>query len=272
MEEQEDSLITQFNGTKRYNDFGSFIRAHFHERVQKISVDTGFTCPNRDGSKGVGGCTYCNNNSFNPNYCKPEKSITEQLNHGIDFFMYKSKTTKFLAYFQAYTNTYADIELVKELYLEQLNAFGDVDRYPLKRVITIAFYALTRPENYELIPGFTAKDVKWFNIQDLADLPYDHSEILRFAWQRLKRQVKYEPIGFNLLPEKFTLLQLQELYEAILETKLDKPNFRRKIMKMDLLISCNEKQKGVSHRAAILYRFDKQVYDKLKQEGFIFEF
>lgn len=121
MEEQKDSLIAQFNGTKRYNDFGSFIKAHFHERVQKISVDTGFTCPNRDGTKGVGGCTYCNNNSFNPNYCKPEKSITEQLNQGIDFFMHKSKTTKFLAYFQAYTNTYADIELVKELYLEALN-------------------------------------------------------------------------------------------------------------------------------------------------------
>lgn len=121
MKEQEGNLIAQFNGNKRYNDFGSFIKAHFHERVQKISVDTGFTCPNRDGTKGVGGCTYCNNNSFNPNYCKPEKSITEQLNLGIDFFMYKSKTQKFLAYFQAYTNTYADIELVKELYLEALN-------------------------------------------------------------------------------------------------------------------------------------------------------
>lgn len=165
-----------------------------------------------------------------------------------------------------------DLTGVKELYLEQLKAFGDVDRYPVKRVITIAYYALTRPENYELIPGFTAKDVSWFNIDDISYLPYDHNEILKFTWDRLKRQVKHEPIGFNLLPNKFTLLQLQELYEAILETKLDKPNFRRKIMKMNLLISCNEKQKGVSHRAAILYRFDKRVYNKLKQEGFIFEF
>ena len=95
---------------------------------------------------------------------------------------------------------------------------------------------------------------------------------IKFAFQRLKQKVKFEPIGFNLLPEKFTLLQLQDLYEAILETNLDKPNFRRKIMKMNLLISCNEKQKGVSHRAANLYRFDKEVYDKLKKEGFIFEF
>lgn len=165
-----------------------------------------------------------------------------------------------------------DLTGVKELFLEQLKAFGDIERYPKKRVITIAYYALTRPENFELIPGFTASDAKWFNIQDIKDLPYDHSEILDFAWQRLKTKVKYEPIGFNLLPEKFTLFQLQELYEAILETTLDKPNFRRKIMKMNLLISCEEKQEGVSHRAALLYRFDKRVYDKLKDDGFIFEF
>ncbi len=165
-----------------------------------------------------------------------------------------------------------DLTGVKKLYLEQLKAFGDVDRYPARRVITIAYYALTRPENYKLIPGFTASDARWFNIHEISNLPYDHGEILDFAWKRLKRKVKYEPIGFNLLPGKFTLLQLQDLYEEILETTLDKPNFRRKIMKMNLLISSNEKQKGVSHRAANLYRFDKKVYDKLKREGFIFEF
>jgi uncharacterized protein len=111
----------QFNGNKRYNDFSSFIRSKFSERVQKISLDTGFTCPNRDGSKGIGGCTYCNNNTFNPEYCKPEKSITQQLDEGIAFFSIKYKTQKYLAYFQAYTNTYADIKLVKELYLEAVN-------------------------------------------------------------------------------------------------------------------------------------------------------
>jgi len=165
-----------------------------------------------------------------------------------------------------------DLTGVKELFLEQLQAFGDVNRYPTKRVITIAYYALTKPENYELHPGFTASDAKWFTISEVQNLPYDHNLILRCAWERLKQKVKYEPIGFNLLPEKFTLLQLQDLYEAILEVKLDKPNFRRKIMKMDLLISCNEKQQGVSHRAASLYRFDKLVYDRLNKEGFIFEF
>lgn len=108
----------KFNGDRSYNDYSSFIKNTFNERVQKISLDTGFTCPNRDGSKGVGGCTYCNNNSFNPDYCKPEKSITDQLNQGIEFFTIRNKTAKYLAYFQAYTNTYADITLVKELYLE----------------------------------------------------------------------------------------------------------------------------------------------------------
>lgn len=110
-----------FNNQKRYNDFSSFIKQQFNERVQKISLDTGFTCPNRDGTKGVGGCTYCNNNTFNPAYCKPNKSITQQLDEGIAFFSKKYKTQKYLAYFQAYTNTYADINLVKELYTEAIN-------------------------------------------------------------------------------------------------------------------------------------------------------
>ena len=109
-----------FNGTKAYNDYGSFIRGHFGERVQKISLDTGFTCPNRDGTKGTGGCSYCNNNTFNPDYCKPGVSISEQLDKGISFFSQKRGTRKFLAYFQAYTNTYADTELLKSLYLDAL--------------------------------------------------------------------------------------------------------------------------------------------------------
>jgi len=111
----------QIKDGNRYNDYSSFIKSKFNERVQKISLNTGFTCPNRDGTKGVGGCTYCNNNSFNPNYCKPSKSITQQLNEGILRFAAKYKTQQYLAYFQAYTNTYADIELVKELYTEAMN-------------------------------------------------------------------------------------------------------------------------------------------------------
>ena len=106
---------------KRYLDYSSFIKMKFGERVQKISLDTGFSCPNRDGSKGYGGCTYCNNNTFNPNYCEPQISIKEQLEQGIDFFSRKGKNNKFLAYFQAYTNTYGDFEQLKQLYEEALS-------------------------------------------------------------------------------------------------------------------------------------------------------
>ena len=108
--------MTKFNSNKRYNNYTAFIRNTFGERVQKISLNTGFTCPNRDGSKGIGGCTYCNNHTFSPNYTKASKSIKQQLEEGISFFSKKYKSQKYLAYFQSYTNTYADYDLVKTLY------------------------------------------------------------------------------------------------------------------------------------------------------------
>lgn len=164
-----------------------------------------------------------------------------------------------------------DLTGVSNIYLEQLKAFGNATRYPTKRVITIAYYALVKPENYTLHPGFTAADARWFKISEVPELPYDHAQILNEGLQYLKHKVRHEPIGFNLLPKKFTLLQLQELYEAILDKKLDKPNFRRKLMRMNLLEPCKEKQTDVSHRAASLYRFDKKTYNNLKENGFMFE-
>jgi len=110
-----------FKGNKRYNNYSTFIKSKFNQRVQKVSLDTGFTCPNRDGTKGTGGCTYCNNNSFNPDYCEPQKSITQQLAEGIGFFSKKYKSQQYLAYFQAYTNTYSDFKLLKELYTEAVS-------------------------------------------------------------------------------------------------------------------------------------------------------
>jgi len=160
---------------------------------------------------------------------------------------------------------------VSKIYLEQLKAFGDVSRYPTKRVITIAYYALVKPEDYTLHPGFTAADAQWFRISEVPPLPYDHQQILQEGMNYLKHKVRHEPIGFNLIPKKFTLLQLQQLYEAILDKKLDKPNFRRKLMKMNLLEPCKEKQTAVSHRAANLFRFDKRNYSKLTEKGFTFE-
>lgn len=113
----------QFTG-KRYLDYSSLIKSTFGERVQKISLDIGFSCPNRDGTKGYGGCTYCNNNTFNPDYCEPTKSIKEQLEQGISFFGKKYKAQKYLAYFQAYTNTYSDLDSLKKMYNEALNVEG----------------------------------------------------------------------------------------------------------------------------------------------------
>lgn len=160
---------------------------------------------------------------------------------------------------------------VSNIYLEQLKAFGDIKRYPTKRVITIAYFALVKPENYTLHPGFTAADAQWFKISEVPSLPYDHRQILQEGLNYLKHKVRHEPVGFNLIPKKFTLLQLQELYEAILDKKLDKPNFRRKIMKMNFLEPCKEKETAVSHRAASLFRFDRKKYNSLTEKGFTFE-
>jgi 8-oxo-dGTP diphosphatase len=160
---------------------------------------------------------------------------------------------------------------VSNIFLEPLRAFGEVDRYPGKRVITLAYYALINADNYSLSAGFTASDAKWFKIHEVPKLPYDHNKILDTGFQYLKHKVRHEPLGFNLLPKKFTLHQIQKLYEAILETELDKPNFRRKLLNMNLLVPCDEKQRDVSHRAASFYRFDKKIYKKLTESGFNFE-
>lgn len=106
--------------SKRYNDYSNYIKRIFGERVQKLSVDAGFTCPNRDGTKGVGGCAFCNNSTFNPSYCGPELSIKEQLDKGISFFRPKYKTMQYLAYFQAYTNTYGETENLIAKYQQAL--------------------------------------------------------------------------------------------------------------------------------------------------------
>ncbi len=113
-----------FNKNKCFKDYTSVLNDLFPQRVQKISINAGFTCPNRDGRKGVGGCTYCNNDSFSPEYCHPIKSITEQLIEGIGFFKAKYSSQSYIAYFQSYTNTYADIEQLKLIYNEALSVPG----------------------------------------------------------------------------------------------------------------------------------------------------
>lgn len=112
--------------TPLYNEFTFFLKKYFPYKVQKISLNAGFTCPNRDGTKGLGGCTYCNNQTFNPEYCKTEKSVTRQLEEGKQFFAHKYPDMKYLAYFQAYTNTYAELEGLKRKYEEALSVDGVV--------------------------------------------------------------------------------------------------------------------------------------------------
>ena len=159
-----------------------------------------------------------------------------------------------------------------EIYLEQLKAFGDPDRYPLSRVITIGYYALIKREDYNLKAGYTVSEARWFRIREVPELIFDHNEILNFSIRNLQKRVRQAPVGFNLLPEKFTLLQLMQLYEEILGVEMDKPNFRRKFLRMKLLVDLGEKEKEVSHRAAKLFKFDDAIYRKLTQKGFSFEF
>ena len=112
--------------SKPYREFGDFLREVFPYKVQKISINAGFTCPNRDGTKGFGGCTYCNNQTFSPEYCHTEKSVTEQLEAGVRFFSRKYPEMKYLAYFQAYTNTYDELDSLTSKYEEALACPGVV--------------------------------------------------------------------------------------------------------------------------------------------------
>ncbi len=116
-----------------------------------------------------------------------------------------------------------------------------------------------------------ARNAAWFAVSDVPSLGFDHADILATALERLKGKVRYEPIGFELLPMKFTLSQLQHLYETVLERSLDKRNFRKKILAMDILVELDEIQQDVAHRAARLYQFDEDRYKRLKKRGFNFE-
>lgn len=160
---------------------------------------------------------------------------------------------------------------VEGLYLEQLQTFSELGRVPGQRTITTAFFSLVQPELHAL-EAIGSDEAKWFDVEDMPQLTYDHNKIVKAGVERLRRQIQFEPIGVNLLPEKFTLGQLQDLYEAILGEKLDKPNFRRKILRMDFLTKCNETQKKVPHRAGTLYTFDREAYERLCQQGFNFRF
>jgi 8-oxo-dGTP diphosphatase len=160
---------------------------------------------------------------------------------------------------------------VGKVYLEQLYTFGEPKRDPRERVVTVAYYALVKLGDHRIKGATDAHSAAWFAVSDLPRVAFDHHEIIDVALERLKSKVRYEPIGFELLAPKFTLTQLQHLYETILETTLDKRNFRKKILGMDLLTETDEIEQDVAHRAARLYRFDEAKCRHLKKKGFNFE-
>lgn len=157
------------------------------------------------------------------------------------------------------------------VFLEQLYTFGDVDRDPRERVVSVAHYALVNLRDHKAQAATDARDAAWFGVHDVPSLAFDHADILQAALDRLRGKLRYQPIGFELLPKKFTLSQLQHLYELVLERELDKRNFRKRVLAMDLLVETDDVQKDVAHRAARLYRFDERKYRRLAKTGFNFE-
>jgi 8-oxo-dGTP diphosphatase len=159
---------------------------------------------------------------------------------------------------------------ITDVYLEQLYTFGELDRDPRERVVTVAYYALAKLSDHRIRAATDAERVAWFGMDDLPKLAFDHARVIEKAIERLRGKVRYAPIGFELLPPRFTLTQLQRLYEIVLMQPLDKRNFRKKILSMGLLIETDEVEQGVRHRAARLYKFDRRKYEKLTRQGLSF--
>lgn len=161
---------------------------------------------------------------------------------------------------------------LRDIYMEQFHTFGEAGRHPEGRVITVAYYAMLRLNGQkELKPVSSyAKKAFWHPVSQLPKLAFDHTQIFTKGFLKIRRKITYQPIAFELLPEKFTLTQLQHLYEVILNKKLDKRNFRKKMLNYGILKELNEKQKGVSYRAATYYKFDRRKYAKLFQKELSF--
>lgn len=156
------------------------------------------------------------------------------------------------------------------VYLEQVASFGNPARHPTGRVVTVAYYSLVRERNHPVSPKGWARRARYFDIDDLPALAFDHADILQGCLERLRERVRTRPLGFELLPQTFSLSDLQALYESILGYQLDKRNFRKKILAMGVVEDTGELQENVSHRPAKLYRFNEGEYQELKEQGFSF--
>lgn len=160
---------------------------------------------------------------------------------------------------------------VHNVFLEQLYSFGDPARDPRGRIITVAYYALISSERNSLAAGSDASEARWFPMSELPTLAFDHKQILEYALERLRNKLEYTTVGFQLLPEKFTLGELQSVYETILGRKLDKRNFRRKIDLLGVLKPLREWQRA-GRKPARFYRFSSERFEKLKDKGILFPF
>ena len=150
-------------------------------------------------------------------------------------------------------------------YMQQLGVFSDVNRDPRGRIVTTAFYALVKMES--VVGQDDAMDACWFPISAVPTLAFDHDRILRVALKRLREDLHFRPIGFELLPQKFSIPQLQRLYEAMLDVHFDRRNFQKKMLATGILIELGEKDLSARHRAGMLYSFNKEQYDKMKRDG-----
>ncbi len=159
---------------------------------------------------------------------------------------------------------------VSDVFIEQLYTIGTPNRDPRGRVVTVVYFALINLAQHKIGADSDAQDVRWFPIDALPSLAFDHADIMDMAIQRLRGKVRYQPIGFELLPQYFTLTQLQKLYERILGKELNKRNFRTKILKMNILKE-GSILRGVAHRPAQLYSFDESKYQDYLKLGFNFE-
>ena len=160
---------------------------------------------------------------------------------------------------------------LKNVFLEQLYTFGHPKRDPREHVVSVAYYALVNLTEHTLHATTDARSAAWFSVSDVPKLAFDHNKIFEMALTRLKGKLRYQPIGFELLPRKFTLTQLQVMYETILEKPMDKRNFRKKILSFGFLKDLNQIQKDVAHRAARLYSFDERAYRRMQKKGVHFE-
>jgi len=159
---------------------------------------------------------------------------------------------------------------IQNIYMDQLLCYGDVERDSGARVISVAYYALIRISEADRILA-SQHGAHWLSLHQIPELIFDHTQMLNDALARLRDKAHFHPIGFELLPEKFSLPQLRNLYEEIYQRPLDKRNFRKKILAMDILEKLDEKDKSTSKKGAHLYRFDKKKYNALTQHGLVFE-